>query len=46
MIEIYFNDLTPEKQQEIIEAFGGNNNYDVFPIAMIVTGTEDREDEE
>ena len=39
MIEIYFDDLTPEKQQEIIEAFGGKNNYDVFPIAIIATGT-------
>ena len=31
-IETYRNDLTPEKQQEIFEALGGENgNYDVFP---------------
>lgn len=35
-IEIYWDDLTPEKQQEIFEALGGENgNYDVFPIATL-----------
>ena len=34
-IEIYWDDLTPAKQQEIIEAFGDNCNYDMFPIAEI-----------
>lgn len=34
-IEIYWDDLTPEKQEEIIETFGDNCNYDVFPIAVI-----------
>ena len=43
-IEIYWNDLTPEKQQEIFEALGGENgNYDVFPIATLEF--EDEEDE-
>lgn len=35
MIEIYFNDLTEAKQQEILEVLGDNGNYDVFPIATI-----------
>ena len=35
MIEIYWQDLTPEKQQEILEAWGENGNYDVFPIARL-----------
>lgn len=35
MIEIYFQDLTPEKQQEIIEKLGSNCNWDVFPMHMI-----------
>ena len=36
IIEIYWNDLTPEKQQEIFEALGGENgNYDVFPIVTL-----------
>ena len=35
MIEIYFKDLTEEKQKEIIEALGDNGNYDVFPIATV-----------
>lgn len=35
-IEIYWKDLTEEKQKEILEVLGENGNYDVFPIATIV----------
>ena len=43
-IEIYWDDLTSEKQQEIFEALGGENgNYDVFPI--ITLEFENDEDE-
>ena len=36
IIEIYLDDLTPEKRQEIIEALGGEDgNYDVFPIVTL-----------
>lgn len=43
-IEIYWDDLTFEKQQEIFEALGGENgNYDVFPIVTLEF--EDEEDE-
>ena len=31
-IEIYWNDPTPEKQAELLDLFGDNNNWDVFPI--------------
>ena len=34
-IEIYWSDLTETKQQEILELFGDNGNYDVFPLAVI-----------
>ena len=35
-VEIYWNDLTPEKQQEIFKALGGEDgNYDVFPIVTL-----------
>ena len=34
-IEIYWNDLTREKQLELLNALGDNGNYDVFPIATI-----------
>ena len=35
-IEIYWDDLTPEKRQEILEALGGEDgNYDVFPIVTL-----------
>lgn len=41
-IEIYWQDLTAEKQAEILEMLGENGNYDVFPIATIEV--EDEED--
>lgn len=34
-IEIYWDDLTAEKQAEIVAAIGNNGNYDIFPIATI-----------
>ena len=35
-IEIYWNDLTSEKQQEIFKALGDEiGNYDVFPIVTL-----------
>lgn len=34
-IEIYWNDLAPEKQAELLDVFGDNNNWDVFPICTI-----------
>lgn len=43
MIEIYWDDLTKEKQDEILEALGNNGNYDVFPIAQIGVDGEDQE---
>ena len=43
-IEIYWDDLTPEKQQEIFEALGGENgNYDVFPIVTLEFEDEENE---
>ena len=41
VIEIYFGDLTLEKQQEILDALGNNGNYDVFPIATISVENEE-----
>ena len=34
-IEIYWQDLTQAKQGEILQVFGENGNWDVFPIATI-----------
>ena len=34
-VEIYWDDLTAEKQQEILEVFGENCNFDVFPIVEL-----------
>ena len=42
-IEIYWQDLTPAKQSEILQAFGENGNYDVFPIATLDVPEEEAE---
>lgn len=34
-IEIFWNDLTKTKQNEILAKLGDNGNYDVIPIATI-----------
>jgi len=34
-IEIYWNDLTKEKQEEIHEKLGDNGNWDVIPMAIL-----------
>ena len=43
-IEIYWQDLTPAKQSEILQVFGENGNYDVFPIATLEVSAEDETD--
>lgn len=40
-IEIYWDDLTPAKQAEILNALGDNGNFDVVPIAQIPIGEEE-----
>lgn len=45
MIQIYWADLTPSKQAEILAAFGDNCNYDAFPIVEIPIAQEDESDE-
>ncbi len=40
--EIYFQDLTPDKQQELFEFLGGENgNYDVFPLVTLEIEDDD-----
>ena len=40
-VEIYWQDLTQAKQDEILQVFGENGNWDVFPIAILDVPTED-----
>ena len=44
MIEIFFRDLTENKQKEILEAFGyeseKDGNWDVFPLCEIACEEE------
>lgn len=35
-VEIYWNDLTKEKQSELLAILGENGNYDDNPIATLV----------
>ena len=42
-IQIHWDDLTEEKQNELLEVLGDNNNYDIFPIATIVIDDDDVE---
>ena len=35
-VEIYLDDLKPEKQDELIAAMGGTGNFDVFPIVSLL----------
>jgi len=44
-IPIYWNDLTPQKQQEFLDALGDNGNYDVFPLAEIPVPKKEGADE-
>ena len=40
--EIYFQYLTPDKQQELFEFLGGENgNYDVFPLVTLEIEDDD-----
>ena len=34
-IEIYWNDLTKEKQKKIVDIIGDDGNYDIYPIAIV-----------
>lgn len=40
-IEFYWDDLTKEKQKEIIEVMGDNNNWDVFPFCVLEVEEEE-----
>jgi hypothetical protein len=35
VVEIYWKDLTPQKQKEILDIFGDNGNFDIYPICTI-----------
>lgn len=41
-VEIYFTDLSPQKQAEILAMYGENIDYSTFPI-LIFEGEEEAE---
>lgn len=34
-LRLYFNDLTKERQDKIVEVFGDNCNWDIIPICTL-----------
>lgn len=34
-LEVYLDDLNSQAQRDVIAVFGDNNNFDVFPLAVI-----------
>ena len=42
---IYQNDLTKEKQKEIVDIIGDDGNYDIYPIAIVEIEDCDEENE-
>ena len=45
IINIYWNDLTKEKQKEIVDIIGDDGNYDIYPIAIVEIENFDEENE-
>jgi hypothetical protein len=43
-IEIYFDDLSETKKEEMLAKLGNNANYDIYPIAVIAVNSEDEEE--
>ena len=43
-LELYWNDLTKETQDKIIEIFGDNCNYDVFPMVSLPFNNSESEE--
>ena len=43
-VKLYWDDLTPEAQQKLLDLMGDNGNYDVYPIATIYGGCRDAEE--
>lgn len=41
-LELFLQDLTEESQKKLIDFFGDNGNYDIFPLVIL----EKYEDEE
>ena len=46
-VEIFYSDLVPEAQAELLKAFGYVNpsegNWDAFPLFVLVSAEEDHE---
>ena len=46
VIQLYWDDLSSSAKERLLELFGDNGNYDVFPLAELVIETETDENRE
>ena len=41
--DIFWDDLSPEAQAELLSVIGDNGNYDVYPITSINVSSDDEQ---
>ena len=46
VIQLYWDDLSLSAKERLLELFGDNGNYDVFPLAELVFENENDENRE
>jgi len=46
VIQLYWDDLSSSAKERLLELFGDNGNYDVFPLAELVFENETDENRE
>ena len=46
VIQLYWDDLSSSAKEHLLELFGDNGNYDVFPLAELVIENETDENRE
>ena len=46
VIQLYWDDLSSSAKERLLELFGDNGNYDVFPLAELVIENETDENRE
>jgi hypothetical protein len=46
VIQLFWDDLSSSAKERLLELFGDNGNYDVFPLAELVFENENDENRE
>jgi len=45
VVQLYWDDLSAEAKERLLELFGENGNYDVFPLAELVFENDETREE-